>query len=160
MADPVAGLREMGRVTREGGVVAACVWDHGGGQGPLSTFWEAARELDPEAQDESKLAGSGEGQLTELFRAAGLHDVEETALPVSVEHPSFEDWWAPYTLGVGPAGGYAAGLDSERQAELRDGAARSCRTHRSCSRPAPGPPAASRSDSLEWGMSALRCSIR
>ena len=120
MADPVAGLREMGRVTRERGVVAACVWDHGGGQGPLSTFWEAARELDPKAQDESKLAGSGEGQLTKLFRAAGLHDVEETALPVSVEHPSFEDWWEPYTLGVGPAGGYAAGLDSERQAELRE----------------------------------------
>src|SRR5687768_5463447 len=34
MADPVAGIREMARVTREGGVVAACVWDHAGGQGP------------------------------------------------------------------------------------------------------------------------------
>jgi SAM-dependent methyltransferase len=120
MADPLAGLREMARVTREGGVLAACVWDHGGGQGPLSTFWEAARELDSEARDESKLAGSGEGQLTKLFRAAGLHGVEETALPVSVEHPTFEEWWEPYTLGVGPAGGYAAGLDSKRQAELRE----------------------------------------
>src|SRR6266545_5759294 len=28
MADPLAGLAEMARVTREGGVVAACVWDH------------------------------------------------------------------------------------------------------------------------------------
>ena len=120
MADPVAGLREMGRVTRERGVVAACVWDHGGGQGPLSLFWEAARELDPEAQDESKLAGSGEGHLTELFQAAGLDEVEEAVLPVSVEHPSFEEWWEPYTLGVGPAGGYAAGLDPEQQAELRE----------------------------------------
>ena len=120
MADPVAGLREMGRVTRERGVVAACVWDHGGGQGPLSLFWEAARELDPEAQDESKLAGSGEGHLTELFQAAGLAEVEETALPVSVEHPTFDEWWEPYTLGVGPAGGYAAGLDPERQAALRE----------------------------------------
>jgi hypothetical protein len=37
-----------------------------------------------------------------------------------VEHPSFEDWWEPFTLGVGPAGAFAAGLDADRQAELRD----------------------------------------
>jgi len=49
MADPVRGLREMARVTREGGIVAACVWDHAvGGQGPLSLYWDAARELDPD----------------------------------------------------------------------------------------------------------------
>ena len=33
MAHPVTGLREMARVTREDGVVAACVWDHAGSQG-------------------------------------------------------------------------------------------------------------------------------
>ena len=120
MADPVAGLREMARVTREHGVVAACVWDHAGGQGPLSLFWDAARELDSDVEDESQLAGSREGHLAELFHAAGLREVEENALSVSVEHPSFEDWWEPYTLGVGPAGGYAAGLDAKRQAQLRE----------------------------------------
>jgi len=120
MADPVAGLREMARVTRDGGVVAACVWDHGDGQGPLSLFWEAAHELDPDVADESQLAGAHAGDLAQLFEAAGLHDVEESALSVSVEHPSFEDWWEPFTLGVGPAGSYAAGLDAERQAELRE----------------------------------------
>jgi SAM-dependent methyltransferase len=120
MADPVAGLREMARVTRRDGVVAACVWDHSGGQGPLSVFWEAARELDPEVADESRLAGSRQGHLTELFEAAGLREVEESVLSVSVEHPSFDDWWEPFTLGVGPAGAFAAGLDPERQAELRE----------------------------------------
>src|SRR5215472_10064718 len=49
MADPVAGLREMGRVTRRGGVVGACVWDHAGDRGPLTPFWRAVRELDPSA---------------------------------------------------------------------------------------------------------------
>jgi SAM-dependent methyltransferase len=120
MADPVAGLRDMARVTREDGVVAACVWDHAGGRGAVSFFWEAARELDPDVEDESNLAGAREGHLAELFAAAGLREVEEGSLAVTLEHPSFEDWWEPFTLGVGPAGRYAAGLDSERQARLRE----------------------------------------
>ena len=120
MTNPVAGLRELARVTREGGVVAACVWDHAGGHGPLSVFWTAARERDPDVEDESKRAGSREGHLGELFREAGLHDMEESVLAVSVEHPSFDDWWEPYTLGVGPAGSDAAGLDATAQAALRE----------------------------------------
>jgi SAM-dependent methyltransferase len=120
MADPVAGLREMARVTRPHGIVAACVWDHAGGKGPLGVFWEAVHELDRGAEDESQLAGAREGHLAELFRAAGLHDVEEGVLSVDVEHPSFEDWWERFTLGVGPAGEYVAGLDPTEQARLRE----------------------------------------
>jgi hypothetical protein len=120
MADPVTGLREMARVTRRDGVLAACVWDHGSGQGPLSLFWQAAQELDPGAEDESRLAGSREGHLVELFQTAGLHDVDGATLSASVEHPSFDDWWEPYTLGVGLAGAYASGLDPARLAELRE----------------------------------------
>ena len=116
MADPVAGLTEMARVTRPDGVVAACVWDHAGGQGPLGLFWRAARELDPEVHDESRLAGAREGHLAELFEAAGLREIEETTLSASLEHPSFEEWWEPYTRGVGPAGAYVAGLDPARPA--------------------------------------------
>lgn len=120
MKRPVEGLREMARVTRRGGVVAACVWDHAGGQGPLSVFWEAARRLDPEIEDESALAGSREGHLGELFQAAGLQEVETSTLSVTVSHPSFDEWWEPFTLGVGPAGGHVARLDPERRAELRE----------------------------------------
>src|SRR6478736_3672813 len=77
MADPVAGLAEMRRVTRPGGVVAACVWDHAGGRGPLSPLWEAAHALDPNVRDESELPGARHGDLERLFEAAGLGDVEE-----------------------------------------------------------------------------------
>jgi SAM-dependent methyltransferase len=120
MSDPVAGLREMTRVVRRDGVVAACVWDHAGGHGPLSVFWEAARELDPDVKDESRRAGARAGHLAELLVEAGLRSVEATALVVSVTHVSFEDWWQPFTLGVGPAGAYTAGLDASRRAELKE----------------------------------------
>jgi SAM-dependent methyltransferase len=120
MADPVAGLSEMARVTSAGGVVAACVWDHAGGRGPLSVFWDAARELDPDVDDESRLAGARQGHLVELFEAAGLRDVEEGDLSVDVEHPSFDEWWEPFTFGVGPAGGLVARLDPDKRAQLRD----------------------------------------
>jgi SAM-dependent methyltransferase len=120
LSDPVAGLAEMARVTRGDGVVAACVWDHGGGQGPLRSFWKAAREIDPGVDDESHLPGVNKGELGEFFRQAGLQQVEETSLDISLEHPSFEEWWEPFTLGVGPAGAFAATLDPTARARLRE----------------------------------------
>ncbi|HVE95204.1 MAG TPA: class I SAM-dependent methyltransferase [Acidimicrobiales bacterium] len=119
MADPVAGLREMARVTRPDGVVAACVWDLATDEGPLGTFWSAARSLDPELTGESQLPGAREGHLAELLEAAGLRDVEDRVLSVDVEHASFEEWWEPFTLGVGPAGRHVAGLEAARRDELR-----------------------------------------
>lgn len=120
MSDPVAGLREMGRVCRAGSVVAACVWDHAGGRGPLSLFWRAAREVDPGVRDESALAGTREGQLAELMLAAGLGDIGQGVLSADLQHASFDEWWEPFMRGVGPAGAYVQGLSAERRIALRD----------------------------------------
>ena len=119
MTDPVAGLTEMVRVTRPDGVVAACVWDHGGKQGPLALFWQAAREMDADVDDESRRAGVREGHLVELFSTAGLRDVTDAVLTVNLEHETFDEWWEPFTLGVGPAGAFVAGLDADGQDRLR-----------------------------------------
>ena len=120
MADPVGGIREMARVTKPGGTVAACVWDHHGGQGPLGLFWEVAREIDPAVADESNLPGARTGHLAELFDAAGVHGIESTVLSADLEHPTFDAWWEPFGAGVGPAGVYVGKLDPVRLAELRE----------------------------------------
>jgi SAM-dependent methyltransferase len=120
MTDPVRGISEMRRVTRPGGVVAACVWDHAGGKGPLGLFWDTARELDPTVVDESDLPGTREGHLRRLFIEAGLRDVSDTSIAADLEHPDFDAWWEPFAGGVGPAGAYVAGLSPEAQVQLRE----------------------------------------
>lgn len=116
MSDPVAGVGQMARVTRPGGVVAACVWD--GPTGALAPFWDAVHVIDPDAQDEALLSGAHKGHLTEIFDAAGLRDVAEDAITIDVLHPSFEEWWEPYTFGVGPAGDYVQRLDDAGRGRL------------------------------------------
>jgi SAM-dependent methyltransferase len=118
MSDPIAAVTEMARVAGPNGTVAACVWDHGGDRGPLTTFWRAVRSLDPDATDESTLPGTREGDLIRLFEQVGFKEVEPATLTVRVNFSTFDDWWEPFTLGVGPAGEYVSHLDPQRRDEL------------------------------------------
>jgi SAM-dependent methyltransferase len=119
MPDPVGGLSEMARVTKTGGPIGATVWDHAGGRGSISLFWQAVGELDPSAPDQSRMPGARAGHLAELFRLAGIAVVAETELTVRVGYQTQDEWWEPYTLAVGPAGSYVAALDPTQRAELR-----------------------------------------
>jgi len=119
MADPAGGLAELARVTRHGGVVAACVWDHAEGAGPLAAFWQAVHDLDPAEGGEAGFPGTREGDLADLCAAAGLHHIEPGSLTVKVRFETFTDWWEPFTLGVGPAGAFVSQLGHRQRQALR-----------------------------------------
>ncbi|MCU1422969.1 MAG: Methyltransferase type 11 [Microbacteriaceae bacterium] len=120
MDDAVAGIAEMARVTREGGTVAASVWDHGTGRSPLAPFWRAVEALDPAARDESHYAGVREGDLAVLFADAGLRGIVWDSITVTVPFESADAWWQPFTLGVSPAGAYVASLTVPERERLRE----------------------------------------
>ena len=124
LGDPELGIREMARVTRPAGVVAGCVWDYAAGMTMLRTFWEAAVALDPERAapriESVTMRFATRTELDELWAAAGLRDVETGSIDVEASYDDFDDLWAPFPTGVGPAGAYAASLNAEEQVRLRE----------------------------------------
>ena len=123
MKDPESGVREMARATRPGGTVASCVWDYAGEMTLLRAFWDAAIEISPEraaAADEGVvMPWCGDGELAELWRAAGLESVRSGELVVRATYADFEDLWSPLPTGVGPAGAFCKSLDERDRSALR-----------------------------------------
>lgn len=118
MDDPAAGVGEMVRVTEPAGLVAACVWDHGGGTGPLSPFWDAVQTVAPSSVA-TPSTGSTRGDLERLWRASGLHDVREQRIAVRVGFDSFEHWWAPFEEAAGSVRALLDRLDAATTDRLR-----------------------------------------
>ena len=121
LPDPTAALREMRSLAAEDGVVAACVWDYGDGMQFLRRFWDAAVELDPAAReyDEGErfpiCSSSG---LEAAFRKAGYASVSVDSIEVTTRFEDFDDYWAPFVGGPGPAPGYLSSLPVHRQRDL------------------------------------------
>jgi SAM-dependent methyltransferase len=124
MSDAEAGVREMARVTRSGGIVASCVWDYAGEMTLLRAFWDAVGTVVPErgaTSDEGVvMRWCAEGELAELWQTAGLRDVRLGPLLVRASYAGFEDLWSPFLAGIGPSGAFCASLDDQRRAALHD----------------------------------------
>jgi SAM-dependent methyltransferase len=121
--DAPRGLLEMRRVTRPDGVVAGCTWDYAGGMTMLRGFWDSVRALDPEgggADEGLTMHYADPDSLGELWRGAGLRDVEVSELVAEASYEDFDDLWEPFLAGIGPAGAHAASLDADDQRRLRD----------------------------------------
>ena len=102
------------------GIVSACVWDYNEGMQMLRFFWDEAVALDPaiEPKDERYMKLSRQGQLGELWKKAGLVNVQEQPLVIDQAYTSFDDYWASFLKGAGPGGAYVVSLSEERRQQL------------------------------------------
>jgi SAM-dependent methyltransferase len=123
LPDPGEAVASMRACLRPGGTVAAYVWDYTEGMELLRSFWDEAVASDPRA------AAFDEGRrfplcqrpaLASLFEAAGLAHVETDALEIPTEFDTFDDYWAPFLRGTGPAPSYVASLDPPSRESLRE----------------------------------------
>jgi SAM-dependent methyltransferase len=148
MTDAVAGLREMARVTRQSGSVAACVWDYYGGMSPLSPFWSALEEFDPAAENESQLAGAREGQLGNLFREAGLEDGRSRRSPSASSSRASRSGGRRTSSASAPLERTSRSSPRRGAKSSASSAARACLRRRSRSQAKPGRRAASPRDAV------------
>lgn len=122
LPDPDAAITEMRRVTRAGGVAAACVWDFRGGLVFMRVFADTAAALFASGESfrqrhyASPLGESG--GLAEAFRRRGLHAIAETSLTIRMAFAGFDDLWDPWLAGQGIIGAYVAALPEADRTRL------------------------------------------
>jgi len=119
-ADRARAVREMQRVTRPGGTVAACQWDFARGMPMLAAFAEAYRAVVPEAPRPVTARAESETELGDLFRAAGLERVEAATLAVALRFADFDELWLPVLGGPTPSAARIAALTPDRRRAVRD----------------------------------------
>lgn len=122
MTDAPAGVAEMRRVARDGGVVAACVWEYGREMTLLRAFWDAAVALDEGASglEERSMAYCSAGELAALWEEqAGLRSVRTAELRPTVRYDGFDQLWSGFLAGVAPSGAYVASLSLGAREALR-----------------------------------------
>lgn len=123
IADPDRAVREMARVTRRGGRVAACQWDFADGLPMLSLFWDAAEAVAP-TEAARRRAGAppskptGLDDLAKRWTSVGLCDVKTASLELSMRFCSFHDFWQPFLAGATPTSAFAAALNCETGGDL------------------------------------------
>jgi SAM-dependent methyltransferase len=123
VAEPHAALRELARVTAHGGTIAAYVWDYRDGMQFIRTFWDAAIALDAAAgslHQGERFPLARPDALAALFESASLQDVASRSIEIPTRFADFDDFWAPFLGGTGPAPSYVATLDDERRTALRE----------------------------------------
>jgi SAM-dependent methyltransferase len=114
--------REMARVTKPGGRVAAYVWDYAGGMQMMRHFWDAAVAVSPDDarfDQAERFPLCQPAPLKALFERADLRSVTVRAIDISTVFQSFDDYWTPFLGKTGAAPTYLASVGGEVQERIR-----------------------------------------
>lgn len=123
VSDADSMAKEMARITRPGGKVAAYVWDYAGGMQMMRHFWDVAVELSPNdsALDQGERFPLCQPEPLEgLFRRAGLTSVSVQPIVIPTVFRDFDDYWLPFLGKQGAAPTYLASLNDEARDRIRD----------------------------------------
>jgi SAM-dependent methyltransferase len=108
-------IREMRRVVKSEGVVAAVVWDHSGGMTGMRMIIDTIAALsEPGRQLRNRYVFQPmmqPGEMKQAFIDQGLNNVTEAELMIRMNYRDFDDLWAPIAAGEGPIGKYVGALE-------------------------------------------------
>lgn len=120
--EPDRAIREMRRVTRSGGIVAAATWDTRGGVVVQRMFFDTAAVLDPNAARHRAVACtramSRKDGLLKAWSDAGLINAEADSLSIRMDYVSFVDFWSSIDGRDGPYAAYLSTLAEDRKQAL------------------------------------------
>jgi hypothetical protein len=123
VSDADSMAKEMARVTRPGGKVAAYIWDYAGGMQMIRHFWDVAVELNPNdsALDQGeRFPLCTPEPLAALFGEAGLGSIAVRPIDIPTVFRDFDDYWIPFLGQQGAAPTYLASLKDEMRDRIRD----------------------------------------
>ncbi|HEY7437376.1 MAG TPA: class I SAM-dependent methyltransferase [Methylomirabilota bacterium] len=122
VASHEAMAREMARVTKPGGRVAAYVWDYAGGMQMVRHFWDAAIAVNPadaKLDQADRFPICQPGPLAALFARAGLRAVAARPIEIPTVFRDFDDYWSPFLGGQGSAPTYLASASEGVRERIR-----------------------------------------
>jgi SAM-dependent methyltransferase len=122
VGDHEAMAREMARVTKPGGTVAAYVWDYAGGMEMMRHFWDAAIAVSPtdaRLDQAERFPICQPEPLRALFERVGLTAVQVRAIDIPTVFADFDDYWTPFLGKTGAAPSYLASVDAAVRERIR-----------------------------------------
>ena len=120
MNDAPAGIAEMRRVVRPGGVVAVCMWDRDG-MDMLAAVQRTQQAVPGGAgPTEARTLYRTREETEGLFAGDGFAGVQTELLEVESEYTGYDELWGTLVDGAGPAGAWTRSLDDEQLAAARE----------------------------------------